>query len=758
MSLSVEIAPIEGETDFVVGFPCVGPVTVKGVCRISNIGTAAINLNFLEILLNGESGGSLPNGGTVEAMSLLFARQVLVVTEHPAIPISCSTFLDLPFQFEFTRENAALLPPSSCISRDYMEAYVKYELRVSWKESGKGETESLTRSFSRTSDAFVFRYPRFDLDDLIQYFYGKSTKGVSGRSDDNTVKFNLVLPNSLIPDDVFKFEYAVVSTEPKNAIKAVHLQIWERLALETVDGKDVDKHDLVFIYSGEPANPNEPALELKRKVLLRAPKWITSSQPITDVSVITPSVFSGSVKISHFMRVLLEVQSGLSVTIDSDVNVIPVTRSLLSDLASKSGALKGSNDPKAAKLAVALESLGPSIDTAVSMNRNLMSEDEELAFALQASMKATAAEPKFQDNDEDLKRVLQLSIADSGRSSGSGSYTQPTIDPRTGAPAPPPRAASKVTTINGVVPEDEAFRLAIEQSQADPLTMAEEEAIRLAILESKIDSELLDIVREHDTKESTQYGNSTVSVMSIDAPIRSRNEDASESSTMEEPGLKRGPGFFTIVGNKFESAISSLVPTTEEESTSSSDTPSKEVQSPGSYGSPVHPQIQALRAPPRTAVKARETPPPQAQPQPSSSPPIGISIKTVKKVPFSQLIEEYSSSTSSKTSSSSDPISSSNLAPHRPIIEPRLSSRLSKRDGFRAAKAPSAAPAVSVQLHQTSGGKLVIQPRMASVPRAEDGRPERHLVLFDYSPNKPDEISLRKGAIVVVVKKYMDGG
>ncbi|KAI8852106.1 hypothetical protein BC829DRAFT_385144 [Chytridium lagenaria] len=727
MSLSVEIAPVDNEADFAVGFPCVGPVTVKGVCRISNVGNAAVNLGFLEILLNGESGGSVPNGGTVEAMSLLFARQVLVVTEHPPVPIGCSTFLDLPFQFEFTRENASLLPPSSCISRDYMEGYVKYELRVSWKESVKGEPNDTTlmRSFSRTSDPCVFRYPRFDLDDLIQYFYGKATKGISGRSDDNTVKFSLVLPNSLIPDDVFKFEYAVVSTEPKNAIKAVHLQIWERLTLETLDGNDVDKNDMVFIYTGEPANPAEPALELKRKVLLRAPKWVTSSQPATEVSTITPSVFSGSVKISHFMRVLLEVQSGLSVTIDSDVNVIPVTRSLLSDLASHPEALRGANDPKATKLAVVLESLGPSIDTAVSMNRNLMSEDEELAFALQASMKASTEPKKASAEDDELERALQLSKIEAirsyhGRSQGSSSSAPvPTVIGPDGRPAPPPRGTSKVTTINGIVPEDEALRLAIEKSQQsiDPLQLAEEEAIRLAILESQLDDRDVEFAMQHELMNQHRSSGSSSSssaaspssssskavVVPLDQPVRTRVEMVSMDND-DEPSLKRGPGFFTIVGSKFESAISYVAPTN----------PTEPTESPSASSSTAAPATAPLS-------NVRKAPPPMPPP---------------RRVPFAKLLEQMAPATQQHLQ-----IPGSG----GPVIEPRLSSRLSKRDGFRAAKAPSTpAAAVSVQLSSTA--------------KAEDGKIERRVVVFDYTPMKADEIPLTKGAVVIVTKKFMDGG
>ncbi|KAJ3102478.1 hypothetical protein HDU96_009611 [Phlyctochytrium bullatum] len=837
MSLQVEVAPLDGEQDFVVGYPCVGPVTVKGTCRVSNVGRTPVLLNFLEVQLSGESGGSLPPlpggrapgpGQTVEAMSLLFARQVLVVTEHPPIPINCATFLDLPFQFEFTRENAALLPPSSCISRDYVEGFVKYELKVEWKETSRPSTTEAMRALSRNSDPFVFQYPRFDLEDLIQYFYGKSTKGISGRSDDNTVKFNLVLPNSLIPDDVFKFEYAVVSTEQSNAIKAVHLQIWERLTLETMDGNECDKHDLVFIYTGEPS-ASEPSMELKRKliridtqVLLRAPKWVTSSQPITDVTVISPTVVSGSVKISHFMRVLLEVQSGLSVTIDSDVTVIPVTRPLLADLASKPDTLRTSGDPKATKLAAALESLGPSIATAVSMNRNLMSEDEELAFALQASMKAAAggagpsaaARTVEDEEDEELKRALQISMRETSARSmvGAGSSSYPVALNPDGTPAPPPRAASKITTINGIMPEDEAIRIAIEKSQkeTDPVAMAEEEAIRLAILESQMESSLY---LDDGASSSSRYGGATVSIMPIDQPIRPPRLSSSESlplpsgpnllaatsSNQNQPipldneddsnGIKRGPGFFTIVGSKVESAFSLVAPTA----------PVERAPSP----TPTPPPRNAKAPPPRTVAIPPPAPLPVAAAPPAPVAPApapvirGIVVEESKPVSYSKILEELgtkpavsgitvSASTSANSFSPSNGISitpspsfssdtsngyaSNGLSPAtaangRPIIEPRLSSRLSRREGFKAGRAPDVAPAVSVQLSQTSGGKLVIQARGASAPQASYGagpgiteKPDRRVVLFDYTPDRPDEIPLRKGAVVIVTKKFMDGG
>ncbi|KAJ3109432.1 hypothetical protein HDU97_006677 [Phlyctochytrium planicorne] len=730
MSLEVEIAPLEEENDFLVGFPCLGPVAIKGMCRVANLANTTLHLRSLEIQLVGDAGGSTPNAVPVDPESLLFACQRLVIPDGPPIAIERQTFVDLPFQFQFSAADADMLPPSTCISRGYAEGFVKYELRVVWADPISGG--SMSRNNHRYSEPAIFRFPRFDVDDMGKHLSGTAVRSISGKSADGAVSFQFRVPASIIPDDFFFLEFEVFSAQQRRQILAVQVQMVEILALKTREGI-FEKEDLALEYIAEP--PRQPAFEFTRTAKVRAPRWFTSTAPFEGDLTITPSVLVGPLKISHKMLVTLHCHGADKIEIELNLYVLPVTRYAILELACNMGLLMKHPNPNAPSVANLIQDYLQATAPPPDLEDNDIPEDpifippppsgdimippdpsddimippppgSDIGIPPPPRGQSRMPHALHDDDDEMLQQVLRMSMAE--------------------AAAAQPKAPARGKSINGAMAEDEAMRLALEASkqEVDPLMAAEDEALRLALLESEKEARLYGIVAPDlsagPSGSSSGGAKKTVVAMPDEEEEESLKKKPAAPSTptqaaaqpAQAEGLKPRAGLFTIVGSTVQSAIEAIVPGAAE---------------------------------------------PEVKKEPPKPPP-GLIIKEEVKIPYSKIMKEGGDYVPKP-----EPFA-------KPEIEPRLASRLSKRltkrDGFTAAAAPASVAAVSVDVSHKpaeptspgAGSRPDIKPRTASAPKTEEGKNNRYRVVFDYIPNRAGEIELTKGDIVVVTKTFQDGG
>ncbi|KAI9344828.1 hypothetical protein DFJ73DRAFT_839874 [Zopfochytrium polystomum] len=560
-SLQVEIVPNRDSIRmWKVRFPCIGPLSISGVCRILNKSTAVLSISYLEIHLRSDSYGRDHRGEDFDRLSILDSRSVIVRDFDPPESIQPLQSTAFDFRFEFTTENGTLLPPSCALTRidpfgGQYEGHVRYELRASYKlgSSGVGTAKK------------VFRLPKFEPGLLITHLLSNDAfNTVKGAAPRETVKYALDLPRFLIPGNSFMVSFSVKSYAGE--IYSVTIALHERMEITgLLSAKDGDRMLMMVTKT-----PHNSSLERFEKAFsITCPKW--SAQRPTDGSAVTicPSLATRPLVISHNFRIRIDAGGTQPIEVVTPVVVLPSDNAHLTRLIKDAPIIDGRGDWKIVQLLNGLKRDGLAV-----LSRQIIPADN-------------SGPSRARSGDDDPR----------GRRPGPSSLSAPLAPPRrvvspspfssslpaSGAVAPPHyhpeprsrgrsrgRSSERERALNGNLDEEEALLLALKQS--------EEEALKDFEVDPSLYARLTREPTEAVIARITASESSGIPVAAgINSrpipPPRSANSRQSsghlfpvpEASTLDEihsgTPIHRGPGPLTIIENAlFGSASTSPQP------------------------------------------------------------------------------------------------------------------------------------------------------------------------------------------------------
>ncbi|KAJ3129099.1 hypothetical protein HK101_005298, partial [Irineochytrium annulatum] len=354
--MQVSIIPSSASTESVVsGFPGLGPVLIEGICRIVNITTMQAaarraGISYVSVDLTGNTWG---NGGRFTSdLSLIHGKRILYESSIPTVDLYLepNSHLDLPFKFELQQDYASVLPPSfDTTSLLSIESRTEYSLQAVIR-CDLPDLPSISASKS-------FLLPRFDPVELKQVLLNQRNTTTHRFSNQGAAGFvTMFSPKAIVPGDKFSVAVSAQSLQAAQRVIGVRVEIVEYVRVtEELGGGHADADRVVFSWQSTPQEVMPSQAIDNTELELEAPMWqLGGSKPTTPAATTTsitttinPTSVSGGVEVSHRISCTLLLENhpgGPPISVSSPVSVVPVTRPMLDNLLTQTGALVASPD------------------------------------------------------------------------------------------------------------------------------------------------------------------------------------------------------------------------------------------------------------------------------------------------------------------------------------------------------------------------------------------------------------------------------
>ncbi|KAJ1560439.1 hypothetical protein HK405_007102 [Cladochytrium tenue] len=537
--LVVEILPRPGSEFHVEGYPCIGPFSIAGVCRVHNTSTSvSIPLTSLEVTLKADSFGRSGAGGDVGRLPLMDAKHSIIGESQPSAVVHPKDTLQLDFCFEFAVETGSVLPPSCAVVRtdpygDSFEGTVRYELRANFRASVSG---SVNNGIVKK----VFRFPRFDVKQLTSHLIELDAYNVvKGKYDGDDIKYALDLPKYLIPGDRFMISFSTRSYS--RDVYSVTIELLERLDVEGLPS-GVENEKLLLMVAKSPRTGSDPR-RFEHATVVDVPKWSVKRGDVS-VTVVAPEIVSPPLVVSHRFRVRIDVVDTPPIIVYQPVTVLAADVKHVTRLIEESVRLPRGSDPSVDFLLDGLASGGLKLLSRHISPRKSKDSGNRGRSQGPAAGQANLGVPRVAPPRRSVSPSLFPSAGPRDRSAGRLSDPYASAD----------RGRSRDRALNGDLDEEEALLLALRRSQEEARREFEVDPDLVARLTREDTAVVVARIAAKDPPAATETAAAAIPRgADLVAPPRTRRSTPQEPLEEVQSGtpLNRGPGPITIVENAF---------------------------------------------------------------------------------------------------------------------------------------------------------------------------------------------------------------